>query len=185
MKNMPNKPSEVTSLRSEPQRRRWASTMNQEDKTLEELRALLALDHAHDVASAKLESAGGDIAAVQPPYRTVLAVMAAHGLIENGSMMQFFDSDFPNSPPYTIFIEAYRAIGATNAAACLERAVASFPFEYPEREKEKRVQFINAHYDEKTFTVGIWDHSFVRDENVYRLLLKYVGKHVNEFPMEE
>jgi hypothetical protein len=63
--------------------------------------------------------------------RTLLIVESAQGMIENGGLSFFYEADFPNNPPYSDFVEAYRRIGADAAAACIEQTALMFPFAEP------------------------------------------------------
>ena len=152
---------------------------------MNKLERMLRLTSAASVASEHLDAAGGSIQDLDEPYRTFLAVWSAQGLIDNGSMTHFFESDFPGNPSYSVFIDAYRQIGADNAAICLEKAVVSFPFDHPERQIDKRKEFMDAHYDEKKFTVGFWDHSFAGEETVFEKLLSYVESNPGAFHRKE
>ncbi len=38
------------------------------------------------------------------PCRMVVIVYSAWGLIENGGLQYFFESNFPEEPPYEVFI---------------------------------------------------------------------------------
>src|SRR4051794_7668624 len=85
-----------------------------------------------------------DIAKLPPPVRTVACVLTGQGVINNGGLHYFFESDFPNSPPYSFFVEAYRMIGANDAADALEKAVALFPFKDPQRHVDRRNKFLDS-----------------------------------------
>src|SRR6478735_2557646 len=88
----------------------------------------LAIKHAMTAAAnAK------DIAKLPVRVRTVALVHAAQGVIDNGGLQYFFESDFPSKPDYVLFIEAYRAIGAEDAANTLAKSVGLFPFESPHK----------------------------------------------------
>src|SRR6185369_15707195 len=67
-----------------------------------------------------------------PPARQVFVrIYTAQGIIDNGSLPYFFGSDFPDTPDYSVFSDAYRAIGADDVAGWLERAVTLFPSPIP------------------------------------------------------
>ena len=90
-----------------------------------------ALDEPYDFAVSCLEAAGGAIGALPVPLQTLLLVESAQGIIDNGGLAYFYESDFPNNPPYSDFTEAYRRIGAEAAAQCIEASSLMFPFEDP------------------------------------------------------
>ena len=66
----------------------------------------------------------------QPAF-VVWAVERAQETTNNGSFQYFFESDWPDNPPYSLFIDAFREIGALETAECLESAVNEFPIENP------------------------------------------------------
>jgi hypothetical protein len=84
-----------------------------------------------------------DVAKLPAPVRHIALVHAAQGVIDNGGLQYFFEADFPNKPDYALFIEAYRAIGATEAAQALEEAVALFPFDSPHKFVKERNAFLD------------------------------------------
>jgi len=85
-----------------------------------------------------------NIAALPERVRTVIMVDAAQGVIDNGGLQYFFEMDFPDKPPYSDFINAYRRIGAVDAAAAMERAVALFPLKEPHLHVSKRNKFMDS-----------------------------------------
>jgi len=93
---------------------------------------------AIDRAFARLDALGGDPTRLEPPLRTLVLVVSAQGVIENGGLAHFLGNDWPGQPPYARFVEAFREIGATRAAAVLEEAVGAFDFPHPERDVERR-----------------------------------------------
>src|SRR5450631_3474586 len=84
----------------------------------------------------------GDPEKLPVAMRHVVYVDAAQGLIDNGGLQYFFESNFPNCPEYSRFIDAYRAIGATEEAQALEAAVALFPFSEPHKFVQRRNDFL-------------------------------------------
>lgn len=89
------------------------------------------LDRLSEHAFARLAELGGDPDALPDAARTLVVVSCAQGIIDNGGLEYFFESDFPGEPPYAMFVEAYRLIGASSAADCIERAVAMFRSRIP------------------------------------------------------
>ena len=90
-----------------------------------------SLEEPYTFALASLELANGDMQLLAIPLQTLLLVESAHGIIESGGLEYFYDADFPNNPPYEVFVEAYRRIGAESAAACIEATAQMFPFDEP------------------------------------------------------
>jgi hypothetical protein len=73
-----------------------------------------------------------------------IRVYAAQGVIDNGGYRYFFESNWPGKPPYSVFIEAYKAISCEKQSKELERIVNSFPFEKPHLYKNKRQKYMDA-----------------------------------------
>lgn len=100
------------------------------------------LGQPYDHAIARLAAAGGDVSALPVPLQTLLLIESAQGIIDNGGLAFFYEADFPNNPPYSDFVEAYRRIGADTAAACIEQSAALFPFEEPHLFEELRLLWL-------------------------------------------
>jgi len=103
-----------------------------------------SLDAARDAVFARFEAAGEDPARLPETDQTVVAVYGAQGVIDNGGLKFFFENDWPGSPPYSLFVEAYRRIGAAGVAGLLERAVSRFPFAEPHQHQELRREFMES-----------------------------------------
>ena len=94
---------------------------------------------AIDWAFARLEASGGELARVPEELaRTLVVVVSAQGVIENGGLAYFFGLDWPGTPPYALFVSAYLAIGAVREAALLEEALAVLALAQPERDLAAR-----------------------------------------------
>jgi hypothetical protein len=135
-----------------------------------------AVEYAMDaVAKAK------DVTKLALPVRTLALVHAAQGVIDNGGLQYFFESDFPGTPDYALFVEAYRAIGADDAAITLERAVALFPFDAPHKHVKKRNEFLENFLDENEEPVDSpfepLTDKLCGNKSVWEKLKKYVAAH--------
>lgn len=122
------------------------------------------------------------------PLLTVWAVTAVQEKTNNGSIHHFFEFDWPEFPPYELFIDALERIGATEAKQILSDAVAAFPLANPERDVEARRAIINASIDEfeeseEGSPFDEWGHRLIdlNDEN-YRLLSEYILANGSYFP---
>lgn len=139
------------------------------------------LDRASNYASKELERIGGDLLKLPVPLQTVVLIYPAQGMVDNGGFRYFFENDFPGNPPYSIFCDAYRRIGAVEAAECLERAVSMFPFDHPHLSAKRRSEFMDP-LDESSefFELG---NRVCGDETVWARLEEYVTKHASSFPL--
>jgi hypothetical protein len=131
-------------------------------------------------AQAQLVRVDHDITQLAEPLQTLLAVISAQGIIDNGGFQYFFESDFPHNPPYTVFIDAYRRIGAEDAAQALEQAVARFPFAEPHFHCELRQEYMDANSRDDRHVFDDLDCICGDDEN-YTRLMDYCLRHQSAF----
>lgn len=96
------------------------------------------LSRAYD----RLQAVDNDATKLAEPYRTLVLIESAQGIIDNGGLIYFFESDWPGCPPYSAFSDAYRRIGMPDAADDLDRAAKSFGFQEPEKYRERRQAFM-------------------------------------------
>jgi len=122
------------------------------------------------------------ISELRDPVRTVVLVHAAQGVINNGGLQYLFEADFPGKPPYSLFVEAYRRIGADDAASKLEEAVALFPFPNPHRAVRKRNAFMDRFKNEEGDAVNSpfepLTNALCGNKTVWRRLEKYIQKNL-------
>ncbi|WP_312844488.1 DMP19 family protein [Diaphorobacter nitroreducens] len=139
------------------------------------------LERATAYSNALVQEAGGDVSRLPEPVQTVVVVDTAQGIIDNGGLEYFYESDFPGNPPYSFFVETFRRIGAESVASCIEVTYRMFPFPEPHLHEGKRQQWLESvKHDES--------HEFVRlsrracgDESVFRKLAEYVETNRHEY----
>ena len=131
------------------------------------------LDRAAEGLYRELARLGGNPARLPEAVRPIALLYAFQGMVDNGGFRYPLESDAPGSPPYSIFSDAYRRIGAPEAAAALDRAVSLFPFEHPEQNADARNEFMNE-FDQLSDTV-------CGDENIWKLMNQYVERHIRDF----
>lgn len=100
------------------------------------------LQRAAELAFARLEAEGGDPRRLPVAPRTVATVYAAQGVIDNGGLRRFFENDWPSRPPYAVFVEAFRAVGADAEADAIAEVVEAFGVQAPEAETAYRAEFL-------------------------------------------
>jgi tetratricopeptide (TPR) repeat protein len=120
------------------------------------------------------------------PLRTVFLVQGAQGIIDNGGLQYFFGRDWEGQPPYSIFVDAYRTIGAKAEADALAAAIASFPFSDPHKDQDRRREFMDQFLLKADGTRHRPDSPFERydicgSDTVWRLLADYVQAHAGLF----
>jgi len=94
-----------------------------------------------------------------------------------------FEQDWPGTPLYNDFADAYEAIGSIRQAANLRRVAASFPFSEPHLHKEKREAFIDARYDKSTYCVPEWGNALCGDKEVWERLAAFYARCKKDFPV--
>ena len=98
------------------------------------------LDRAAEYTYDELERGGGDPSKLDIPQQTVAILYSVQAIVDNGGFQYLFENDFPFSPRYSKFVEAYRRIGSTQAAERLARAVEMFPFDDPHLKASREIE---------------------------------------------
>jgi hypothetical protein len=139
------------------------------------------LDRAAEYTYKELGPLGGDPMKLEIPLQTVAILYTVQGIIDNGGFQYLFENDFPASPPYSAFIEAYRRIGAMTAATNLERAVAMFPFEGPHLRQQERRDFMESlEENNEFFQLG---DEVCGDESIWVAMEDYAKNNATSFPI--
>lgn len=138
----------------------------------------IILKKACEVIYANCEDENWSFYNLPRPVFVAWAVEQAQGITDNGGFQFFFERDWPQNPAYSVVIEAFQEIGAYEAADCLARSVAQFPFEDPELHCEARWRYIeetrSSHevYDSEIDILG--ERVMELSEENYVKLAKYV-----------
>ncbi len=135
----------------------------------------------YDYAVTCLEAAGGDFLALPVPLQTLLLVEAAQGMIDTGGLEFFYEADFPHNPPYAAFVEAYRRVGATEAAACIEATALMFPFAEPEYFEPLRQVWLERLREQPDQAFARHSQRISTDASVWTLLSRYVEDNAAAF----
>ena len=124
------------------------------------------------------------IAHLSPARQVFVRIYVGQPIIDNGSLPYFFGSDFPDSPDYSVYSDAYRTIGADDVAGNLDAAVALFPFPAPHLDLEARKLYLEEHCsDYKGEMCEFGDRIIAASDRVFTLLADYVRKHPEDFPV--
>ena len=136
------------------------------------------LERVSQSAFAALKEVGGDPAQLSEPFRTVVVVTSAQGIIDNGGLTHFFEADFPGSPAYGEFVDAYRRIQALEAAEAIEKAASLFPSgaQCPPAERCRILQ-------ENAEQVAAWDDVVCGNERIWELLAEYAASNTGKRPI--
>jgi hypothetical protein len=137
------------------------------------------LDRVAEYVHRELDRVGGDPLKLDIPLQTIAVLYTFQAMVDNGGFRYPFESDFPFSPPYSMFIDAYRRIGAARAADNLARSVAMFPFETPHQCQEQRNAFMDS-LDElhDFFALG---YEVCGDETVWAAMEDYARSNAEAF----
>ena len=129
----------------------------------------------------ELNRSNCDLTKIPEVARPIALLYMFQGMVENGGFRYPMETDFPGFPPYSAFVDAYRTIGATEAASGLEQAVALFPFDNPECKAEERCEFM-ASQSEDSFRFKQLSDTVVRDrKSIWKCMDEYVAKHHKDF----
>jgi hypothetical protein len=115
------------------------------------------------------------------PLQTVLVVEAAQGIIDNGGLEYFYEADFPENPPYLMFVDAYRRIGAVAGAMCIEASARMFPFSNPHLYESKRRAWIEGVKNDESHEFVALSRKICGDESVFAKLGEYVERNRSAF----
>jgi hypothetical protein len=136
------------------------------------------LDQTADALYRELELKGGDPLKLPPVQQPVAILYTIQAIVDNGGFRYLFENQY--DAPYAVFVAAYSQIGAEDAAVCLEKAVARFPFENPHLDREARLEFMDSlNESDELFEL---DDKVCGDESVWQLMEEYVTKNLDVFP---
>jgi len=117
---------------------------------------------------------------------TVWAVTQAQGIIDNGGLQYFFENDWPERPPYALFVDAFRRIGANEAADCIQDAVQMFPSNSPHLDYEMRGDYMDSlrvkEDDQESTMDKLGGRVIDLGGDTLIRLARYVLHHINSFP---
>jgi hypothetical protein len=141
-----------------------------------------------DGVSDELYERIGDASIFSLPWvaQVVTVVLGAHQYIDNGGFIYFFEGDYPGNPPYSVFADAFRAIGADESAECIEAAVSLFPFAEPHLHGDARRDYLRDHCmidgrtNDAATLVKLGDRVIDNSDTNFRLLAKYIREHLDE-----
>jgi hypothetical protein len=123
---------------------------------------------------------------LSPPLFTVWAVEKALGVILNGGSQYFFENDWPEKPPYSVFVEAFRRVGSLESAGCLEDAVQMFPFDDPHLDYRKRREFMETLWEregeEASMLNRLGERIMDLEDETFSHLAQYIQQHIDYFP---
>ena len=121
---------------------------------------------------------GGDVQCLSAPVQIVAVVGNAQARIDNGGLRYFLETDWVGNPPYSVFSDALRSIGANANANAIDAAVAELGFGNPERDVERRLRVLAG---PRGARIERMERDYVDD--VWQLLGEFIFKHKGDlFP---
>jgi hypothetical protein len=132
-------------------------------------------DQAFDSAVQQLHAVGGDIDLLDEHQKTLLLVHAAQGVIDNGGLQYFFESDYPACPEYREFVDAFRRIGARDEAQLLEEAVQLLGLGQPHLDAEARRKVLPLLLQNQSSRFASIDAILCGNEHVWAALDQYLS----------
>jgi hypothetical protein len=123
---------------------------------------------------------------LKEPLLTVWAVEQAQGIIDNGGFQYFFENDWPENPEYSLFVDAFRRIGAAEAADCIQDAASMFPPLAPQLDCDKRREHMDLLREKEGVDGSVLDKLGFRvmdlgGDTMIRLA-SYIRTHIDYFP---
>lgn len=140
-----------------------------------------SLDRPYDYAVSRLHQASGDIESLPLALQTLLLVESAQGMIDSGGLAYFYEADFPNNPAYQVFADAYRRIGAEQAASCIESTATMFPFAEPHFFEPLRQLWLQKLSEDPAGEFRCLSDRICGDASVWAKLEDYVERNRHEF----
>ena len=117
---------------------------------------------------------------------TTWAVYKAQNLVDNENLDVFFENDWPGNPSYKLFSDAFRRIGAIEAADCIDDAVAMFPNGVPHTDYEMRRSFMESEKrksgNERSLIEKLGERISAMGGDTMTRLAAYIGSHIECFP---
>ena len=141
------------------------------------------LDQAAENVYKKLEAVGGNPENLSGTQRPIAILYQVQAMIDNGGIRYPLENDLPFQLPYSQVSDAYRAIGASNAADIFDKAIALIPFPFPERLIQARNEFMDT-LDESDEFYQLGDQ-LCGDKSIWDLMTDYVKQHAYDFDLPQ
>lgn len=135
------------------------------------------LEQASAYSTARVREVGGEVTQLPEAVQTMVVIDTAQGIIDNGGLEYFYESDFPGCPPYSFFVETFRRIGAESVASCIEESSRMFPFADPHLHETKRQKWLESVKHDEAHPFVHLSRRACGDESVFRKLAEYVVLH--------
>ena len=132
------------------------------------------------VAARKTQAAGG-LRNCAIPVRAVLFVDMAQRIIDNGGLQYFYEVDFEEQGPYSDFVDAYRTIGAEDAASLLELSIQLFPFEDPHLHQTKRERWLDRVREDESHEFNDLSGKLIGHKGVFPKLKEFMARNGEHF----
>jgi hypothetical protein len=111
--------------------------------------------------------------------QTVVLVVTAKGIIDNGGFQYLFEGCFAGDPGYELTAAAFERIGALGCVLAFKRAFGLFPGHVPPEAIKTRMDVFGRVPEPRRS--GIDELFFDRTHDVWRLLARYIRIHASAF----
>ncbi len=133
------------------------------------------LENLSAEAFERLEKVGSDPLRLTEPWKTILLIYSAQGVIDNGGFAYFFENDWPHHTPYDEFASAYDRIGEPEVSKAIRNAVAAMGLANPEtRIDDRRAYIENNTIDQYGAVAGWIEDAIVGNESVMSSLASWI-----------
>ncbi|MBD9406507.1 DUF4375 domain-containing protein [Acidovorax sp. ACV02] len=139
------------------------------------------LERASAYTTAKVLEADCCVSRLPEALQTVVVINTTQGIIDNGGLEYFYESDFPANPPYSFFAETFRRIGVESVASCIDEGSRMFPFPEPHLHEAKRRTWLDSVKDDEAHPFVHLSRKARGDELVFQKLAEYVDRHRDAF----
>ena len=133
------------------------------------------LDQLSREAFERVDQLGNDPMLLDEPWKTIVLIHSAQGVIDNGGFAYFFENDWPHFTPYEEFARAYDRIGKSESGTALRDAVSAMGLESPEHSLEARRHYIATNQIDARGRIKGWDEAaVVGDSTVWAALAAWI-----------
>jgi|SRR5579862_9481342 len=133
------------------------------------------IDRITEAATNKIRE-GTSIFELSETEQVAMMVNCAQGAVDNSGFYLFYDIPWPGTPAYSLFIEAFRKIGAEEVAKYFAETAALFPFENAHLDRERRLAFLDGLRDWSRFEM-LGERVMDLHKDTMSKLADYIRKH--------
>ena len=138
-------------------------------------------DIAMEFAHSRMADAGNDLNALPVPLQTAIRIETMQGIIDNGGLQYFFENDFPNNPPYSVFVNDLLRINAVSQAKQLQASIDCLDLTDPHLNREQRNQRLTSLWAEENTEFINAENQLCGNEDIWVKLRLYTTDNIDVF----